>query len=78
MAKRRIQRLVTRLVPGSWAESMERESRTWMLRCRSCGFERSIWDLGGIRWKARGKSATWRRCAGCGKRGWHTVYRREL
>jgi hypothetical protein len=46
-----------------------------MVRCRSCGFARSIWDLGGIRWKAKGTKWTWGRCPNCGKRGWHTISR---
>jgi hypothetical protein len=77
MSKSRFQQLVGKLFPRSWAAAAEAESRTWMVRCRSCGFERSIWELGGVRWKGRGRSATWGRCAGCGKRGWHTVYRRD-
>lgn len=48
-----LQRLLTSMFPGSWADDMEAESRRWMVRC-SCGFERSLWDLGGIRWKAKG------------------------
>jgi DNA-directed RNA polymerase subunit RPC12/RpoP len=77
MAESRSQRLITKLVPRSWAASMETESRAWMVRCRSCGFERSIWELGGIRWKATGSKLTWGRCPHCGKRGWHTIYRRD-
>ena len=73
----RIQRLVNGLVPRTWGASMEAESRTWMVRCRSCGFERSIWELGGVRWKASGTSWTWGRCPNCNKRRWHKVYRRD-
>jgi hypothetical protein len=32
---------------------METESRRWFLKCTECSFEKSYWDLGGIRWKAR-------------------------
>ena len=77
MAMNRTQRLVSRLVPRSWAASMEAESREWMVHCASCGFERSIWELGGIRWKAQGTKRTWGRCPDCGKRGWHKIYRRD-
>jgi hypothetical protein len=45
----RIQQVISRVVPAAWTASMEAESRTWMVRCRSYGFERSIWELGGIR-----------------------------
>lgn len=71
------QRLIGKLVPRSWTTAMEAESRAWMVRCRACGYERSIWDLGGIRWKATGSKLTWSRCANCGKWGWQTIYRRE-
>jgi hypothetical protein len=67
-----IQRLFTRILPRSWAEGMEAESRRWVLRC-PCGFGRSIWELGGIRWKAAGSKRILRRCARCGKTGWHTL-----
>lgn len=79
MAMSRLQRLVTRFAPAAWAAAMEAESRAWLVRCRACGAERSIWELGGIRWKAKdtGVTATWGACAACGKRGWQTLHRRE-
>ncbi|MEL6430342.1 MAG: hypothetical protein AAFU73_12510 [Planctomycetota bacterium] len=46
---------------------MERHSRAWRVR-GPCGFESTVWDMGGIRWMAAGKKATWGRCPGCGKR----------
>jgi DNA-directed RNA polymerase subunit RPC12/RpoP len=69
-----VQRIVTALVPRRWAEAMQAESRGWMLRC-PCGFERSIWAAGGIRWKAAGSPRRLVRCPRCGHRTWHTVYR---
>lgn len=41
------------MLPKAWAEVMRTESLSWMMRCPG-GFERSIWDSGGVRWKARG------------------------
>ena len=73
----RTQRLITSLVPKSWAESMEADSRLWMLQCPNCKFEQSIWDIGGIRWKAVGNQRNLLRCTNCGKRGWHLVYKQE-
>ena len=72
-----IQRFFTSLLPKKWAADMEAESRTWVVRCPSCGFERSIWDLGGIRWKAAGNPRRYLSCPQCGKAGWHTVERRK-
>lgn len=69
-----IQKLVVALLPKKWAESMEAESRTWMARCR-CGFERSLWEAGGIRWKAAGKEHCYLSCPHCGQSHWHTIYK---
>jgi hypothetical protein len=68
-----IQKLLVAL-PRRWAESMETESRSWKARC-SCGFSRSIWDLGGLRWKATGQARNYLTCPQCGQRSWHTVER---
>ena len=70
-----IQKIITSLVPASWARSMEAESRDWMARC-TCGFERSIWEIGGIRWKAAGSPRRRLQCPQCGQSTWHTVYRK--
>ena len=71
------QRLFTRFVPKSWAASMEAESRQWMVKCPNCGFERSVWELGGIRWKAAGNARQRLRCPTCGQMGWHVVYKKQ-
>ena len=56
---------------------VEAESRQWMVQC-PCGFERSVWELGGVRYGAhsRGKKVL-RRCTQCGRFRWHKVYRKE-
>jgi ribosomal protein L37E len=69
--------LILKVVPGKTAASMEAESREWMARCRTCGYERSIWDLGGLRWKARGNPKTMIRCPQCGRRRWADIYRKQ-
>jgi len=70
-----VQRLVTRLMPRRAAE-IERESREWDVVCPKCGNARSVWDIGGIRYKAAsaGKriGAT---CPECGERGIFEVVR---
>jgi len=42
------QRLVTRYVSPATAAKIEAESRTWMIKCPNCGYERSVWDAGGV------------------------------
>jgi hypothetical protein len=70
-----LQKFFVRILPRRWAESMEADSRSWVMRC-SCGSAQSIWELGGIRWKAR-QSLTFSflKCPQCGKRSWHKLSR---
>jgi len=72
-----LRNLLLAIVPASWAESMERDSRGWKLVC-PCGHTRSIWEIGGIRWKAYGEPRKLLRCPGCGRLRWHrTIWRPE-
>lgn len=71
----RTQRFLTGLVDAETAAAMEAHSRAWLVECPHCGHVRSIWDLGGIRYKAAGKPRMYFRCPGCGKGGWHRVYK---
>ena len=71
------QRTLTAIVPRRWAEDMEAESRSWMLHCKVCGLERSVWEMGGVRWKAAGRPSRLMHCSQCGRSTWHTLYRRQ-
>ena len=71
-----IQKLMMRLLPAKWAASMEEESRSWMASCPGCGSEKSVWELGGIRWKAAGSPSMLLRCPACGKTALHKITRR--
>jgi hypothetical protein len=68
-----VQKLITTLVPRSWAAGMEAESRAWKARCQDCGNERSIWELGGIRWKAGGSPRRRTACPRCARATWHQI-----
>ena len=57
-----LQKLVVSILPKKWAASVESESRTWIIRCSSCGLERSVWEAGGIRWKAAGTARRYLLC----------------
>lgn len=74
--KSSIQRLILAIVPRKWRISMIEESQRWMLVC-PCGHMRSFWDIGGIRWKAKGNPRKLLRCPSCAKATWHTVSWRE-
>ena len=68
-----LRKLITRISP-TLASRMEAESRKWMMQCQKCGHERSVWEAGGIRYKASG--TVWRlgRCPQCLRMGMLRVY----
>jgi hypothetical protein len=41
---------------------------------RNCGYELSVWERGGIRWKAAGRPIMVVKCPKCGKTGPHDTY----
>jgi hypothetical protein len=69
-----IQKLFMAILPPTWAASMQADSRLWMVRC-GCGSAISLWDIGGIRWKATGNQRTYRSCSKCGKYSWQIISR---
>lgn len=69
-----IQRLILSIVPRKLGEAMEKDSRLWFIRCLTCGSEVSIWDIGGIRYRAAGESWTLRRCPKCSRIRCHKIY----
>lgn len=69
-----VQRLAKKLLSEKTAAAMEAESREWRLIC-ACGHDRSIWEIGGIRYKAAGNPRKLMKCPACGKRTWHRVVR---
>ncbi len=70
------QSFLMKILPSSWAESCERESRRWMVKC-PCGYEESVWDHGGVRWKATGQPRRKLNCPACGERTWQVTYYAE-
>ena len=73
-----IQRVMKSFLSEEAAKDMEAHSRSWYLKCPRCGFEKSIWEMGGIRWKATGNSKNYMRCINCGERSWHQMYRKSV
>ena len=68
----RTQRFFLAIFPKSWGESMEADSRRWKSHCK-CGGSISIWDLGGLRYKAAGRPLRGFRCRACGSFGLHPL-----
>jgi hypothetical protein len=71
-----VKRVLTKILPDDWAKGMKTESQNWMLQC-TCGYERSYWDIGGIRWKAAGNPKKVMHCPQCGQITQHSIYRRQ-
>jgi hypothetical protein len=71
-----IQKFLLSILPKSWAADMEARSRSWFMRCKECGFEQSVWEAGGIRWKAAGNPVRYLFCQQCGHNTWQTTYRK--
>ena len=67
--------LILKLAPRGMALRMEAESREWVMQCPNCGAERSIWELGGLRYKAKGQPRRRTTCWACGRSGWFKTYR---
>ena len=67
-----MRRLMTLVLSKRAYTAMEAESREWMMVC-PCGHRISVWDAGGIRYKAAGEPRHRRRCSSCGEATWHKV-----
>jgi hypothetical protein len=72
-----IQRLITRRASPDLGARMEAETRQWIVRCLTCGHERDLWEVGGVRYRASrgGRSWTVLRCPSCGRLRCNLVYR---
>lgn len=67
-----LQKLIIKLLPKSWSDKIEKDSRAWRVNC-DCGHSESLWNLGGMRGKHAGKSHWRRRCEKCGQRSWQVI-----
>jgi hypothetical protein len=65
-------------LPAEWQASIERESREWRARCPKCLQETSVWDLGGVRFKAAGHPFRQVRCRHCSNKFFGQLYRVSL
>jgi DNA-directed RNA polymerase subunit RPC12/RpoP len=59
----------------NFAKQVEQQSREWLIACPRCGHEVSVWEAGGIRFKASGTKRTLGKCSACRKIGFLTIYR---
>ncbi len=71
-----VQKLFKAILSQDKFEDAERESRLWVLQCSNCKYERLVWDMGGIRWKAAGNPRVDRLCPNCNQKNWHLMYKK--
>lgn len=50
-------------------QRIEAESRSWVMQCPSCGYQTSVWQAGGMRYRELGPVYRLDRCRGCRKVG---------
>jgi hypothetical protein len=63
-----MQKFVTKVLPKSWSQAIRHESENWLLRCPACDAVQSIWDIGGVRYKATSSNKkVMARCRHCSK-----------
>jgi hypothetical protein len=60
----------------SFFEKMKEDSQKWKFDC-DCGKTSNIWEIGGIRYKARGEQWSGIKCPACGKFAMRKVYREK-
>jgi hypothetical protein len=72
----KLQKMILAVLPEEWAKSVEAESRKWHLVC-ACGYSISVWDSGGVRAKAGGKSRQLAKCPKCKKLKMMKVEKRD-
>jgi hypothetical protein len=72
-----IRRFFQSVLPENAKQDMEKESRKWFIKCSNCKFEKSVWESGGIRWKAAGTPRKMMLCSNCGQLTLHVIYKKD-
>ena len=68
--------LAQRVFSALFGPGVERESREWLIECPKCGYEDTVWDRGGVRYKASGTKHILSRCRNCGESARLKVHRK--
>ena len=61
-----LQRFIEKNLGRDIAAEMREESQNWHIECPKCGNSKSVWEVGGVRYKATGSKSVLGRCSGCG------------
>lgn len=71
-----MQNFLRRILPQTWFAAIERETKQWEVAC-PCGERRSLWEMGGVRYKARGNPKRRLHCLACNEMTWHRIRKRR-
>ena len=71
-----IQKFIRIFVSEATFAAIEAESKLWTMKCPNGNHERSIWEMGGIRYKSAGNPRMYRNCLNCGQTNWQLVYKK--
>jgi hypothetical protein len=73
-----VQKIFAKFCSPQRMQAMEESSRRWKICCKTCGFETSVWEAGGIRYNASSKAkSTLIKCPKCHMLRWAKVYRAD-
>ena len=64
-------------MPPKMRAEAEADSRKWGAACPRCQAVSSVWDMGGIRYKASGNKVALARCSKCGKASFMRLEKRN-
>lgn len=74
MSLSRMQKLIRFFFGAEKFEKMKEDSKRFRFDC-DCGKQSSIWEIGGVRYNAKGKPRAMVKCPGCGKISMREIYK---
>ena len=77
MTLSRAQKFSKRFASEEKFEAMKQESLLWGFTCKNCSTWSSIWEIGGIRYKAKGNPRMRIKCPECGVKAMQKITKKE-
>lgn len=73
----RIQKIVKFFSSKEKFAAIEKETKEWKFTCSSCSTTHNFWELGGVRYKAKGEPMVRIKCPNCSETAMQKVYRKK-
>jgi hypothetical protein len=67
-----IQKILKAAFSEKFFQKIKKESQNWIIECK-CGYSKSMWEAGGVRFCATPAKKIWGRCPMCKKFGFFRV-----